>query len=653
MAEPWVSIYSFLRMGGAPPADWSETIETALNTLLNLGATTQKLPPPVPMSAENEVSATLYFPPGRYRITRPILILRRQGDEYLPASIELLGDATRGTCLIADFNDRPAILIQGGRAVRLSRLVIQGKNNWTSYRDPASASNHYLDSTYVVGGCRYYAESPHAGVCIDPFTATPLDFERWIPGMGDYYQGSPLSSTGVIIEDCSIRDFVVGISLCPAGTRTGPPPSAPDIPLSVRNTDIESVDTCIALGRSWLRGATIFSGSLRAARVAINTVDYGGQAQPGDCPSVFGASISEVKYVLRTVSSGHDAILSGLTVDNCLGLGQMDGSSDEGAPPDALLFKGCTFRFSSPHRDASPAIGAHLFNFARASFVGSTLTTMASDAAPLIFHNQGTLCFVNCHIGGERPDLGPSFWITGRPEQASFVDCWTLALPAKWEAPIKTPLSDLIRVPHFFAPRHLRTQILPGTLFAALEPGNQPALGWVSGALRRAPLGRITLTVHGDGTATAAGLGLSNVYPGDLIVTDSLIAGAMPSSHGAPLALGKVDYALDQAALLRYVPYQVPSGNYFVYNVHHPRVHAPTRGSLVRGRKEIFDIETPIPLNQSWAIGHKIQGWGIAPGTYIADVGVDTITMSQSALEDGVNILLDDAEVYEVETTPI
>jgi hypothetical protein len=119
------------------------------------------------------------------------------------------------------------------------------------------------------------------------------------------------------------------------------------------------------------------------------------------------------------------------------------------------------------------------------------------------------------------------------------------------------------------------------------------------------------------------------------------------------LALGKVDYALDQAALLQYVPHQITSGDYFVYSVHHSRVHAPTRGSLVRGRKEIFDIETPVPLDQSWAIGHKIKGWGIAPGTYIAGIGGDTLTMSQNALEDGVGIPLYDAEVYEVETTPI
>lgn len=561
---PWFDVTNFACPGMLADGmtDWTDVIQTAINFILTLPAITRDLvgrgfPAPPPYDASYDVSGTLYFPPGRYLITRSLKILLRvvngqlpsppgipmcplppsddeddEGDRsnarYAPCSIELLGDATGNTTagteqlpgvavIVASFSDRPALVIQGAQAVRIKNLIFEGKNDWTAKADPTRVATHLADNPYVVAGCRQVPTSPYAGICIDPFYRTALPLPGY-PHLSAYYCDG-LPSGGVIIENCAIRSFVVGICLRP-NVLVDPPTARGEVALTVRDSSIYATKVALSVGQGTSRSVLLFAVSIAAAECAVNSMDYGYTKLGGaDCPSLFGGDVTDVKYVFKLSNSGNNAVVSGLTLVRCLSLGQLGAPRTLGEPEsrfgsavvDQLVFKGCHFRFSSPNFESQPSIDAQLFNFARALFSACTFTTMEADRAPVVLHNQGDLTFVNCHFGGEDADLGPSFWITGAQSRASFSGC-SLSERRTEAGPVRrTSFGNQVQVPSFLSDDYLLAQALPGSFYlptAVDEPADSEAtpavrrsLRWVSGVYPTVPLGSLPVQVRGNGSA--------------------------------------------------------------------------------------------------------------------------------------------------------
>jgi hypothetical protein len=94
-----------------------------------------------------DVVGTLYLPPpGRYKIDSPLEISniieqevltssgRRIKREFAFRSIVIIeasagGNALHGSSIVTSYDNKPAIIIQGGRQVRLKNLAITGLNN--------------------------------------------------------------------------------------------------------------------------------------------------------------------------------------------------------------------------------------------------------------------------------------------------------------------------------------------------------------------------------------------------------------------------------------------------------------------------------------------------------------------------------------------
>jgi hypothetical protein len=208
-----INVKWFGARGDGQSDDWSY-IQKAINYILDNSAAVR----------------TLYFPPGRYVISRPLLIARFSGNSYKQASINLVGPANSKTisagsaALAPNFNNTFAIGIQLGKGVLIKDLVITGRftfpDKLNAIQVDTLAFNEWTD-----GSSRDNRFSPYSGIVIDPFSDSAVyeNKEDMYPGLHPYYcpKLGRGGSTAVQVVGCSIKNFVVGVMVTPSNQQNG------------------------------------------------------------------------------------------------------------------------------------------------------------------------------------------------------------------------------------------------------------------------------------------------------------------------------------------------------------------------------------------------------------------------------------------------
>jgi len=166
-------------------------------------------------------SIAVYIPPGTYKITKPLIAAKWNSfyNRYDQCTVRIYGDDlmwSQGICIIKPtFKDGFALGLHLNKGSVVSGLFFDGMyrapniSNDSLYRSPIT----YGDST-----CRDTRFSPYSGIVIDPFRHN-LPADGGYPQLTSWYRGSTAvsGSTGVRIEDCTIRNFTVSIILSPNG----------------------------------------------------------------------------------------------------------------------------------------------------------------------------------------------------------------------------------------------------------------------------------------------------------------------------------------------------------------------------------------------------------------------------------------------------
>ena len=207
--------------------------------------------------------AKLFVPAGVYKLTESLRVYRLMFSAdgphsagrasgpnldrrvFAPCQIEVMGERSaygiqgNDTVLVATFNDRPAIVIQGASGAVLSRISVEGLNDYPLTGDPEELLD---DATFVVAGCRdgnnrfparagNANHSPYAAVVIDPYGTGGPPADGGYPGHEDDYFRNGLASTGVTLEQCNFYRFVVACwsrpREAPGGPRGSPSATAP------------------------------------------------------------------------------------------------------------------------------------------------------------------------------------------------------------------------------------------------------------------------------------------------------------------------------------------------------------------------------------------------------------------------------------------
>ncbi|HEV2479873.1 MAG TPA: glycosyl hydrolase family 28-related protein [Puia sp.] len=203
----------FGAMGNGSTDDWY-AIQKGIDYILNLSS----------------ASRTLYFPPGNYKISRPLLIARPSGHTYLQSSIDLVGPANAkdlgmgAANIFPAFNNTFAIGIQSGKGVLIKDLSIRGRFTFPNRLRPVQIDTLSFDQ-WTDGATRDNQRSPYSGIVIDPFsdsTVYPSPSDMY-PGLHAYYltylgRGA---STAVQIIGCSIVNFIVGVMITPSNQQNG------------------------------------------------------------------------------------------------------------------------------------------------------------------------------------------------------------------------------------------------------------------------------------------------------------------------------------------------------------------------------------------------------------------------------------------------
>lgn len=612
--------------------------------------------------------ARLFIPAGVYLLTDSLRVYRLvwspdahgRGPSapfdrrvFAPFSLEIMGERSaygisgNDTVLAATFADRPAIVIQGGAGVTMSRVAVEGMNDYLLEDGDALALLD--DRTFVATLCRdgdnrrpasrdNAVHSPYAAVVIDPYGAGGPPADGGYPGHEEDYWRNGLASTAVMLEQCALARFVVGVLISPSGATRG----GGDVSVSVSDCTFERHKVAVAVCQGTSEAVVLRNVRSTGSLFFVSTCSYGDGAPSAEAPSIRGAAVSATKYLLHVNAPDRSVIVEGLSAAQALGLGFVE--SAYGADQPTLTFVGCTFDLVQ----TSPAVDTHLASSASVRFVGCSFTS-SDPALPIRFCNAGPLSFASCAFlnagtdgaGLYAPDPSEVCFVGFESlEKVTFEDCnvGDRSLPSQ--------IMVLDRVHRASRISSLnRTYVLPGSLIIAADTSAAPME--VSAETREISLAGVTLSrdPRAPGECTFTAPDPSVLKPGDLVFAAR--GGFVPEHYGTPRrsrgVCGVVKSILGATVRLASVVKSLPEGRHDLSVRYFPRLHLPSTGTTTAGSDVIHDVTNA----RTWRLHDRISGAGIPEGAYIVDPvhpGATRIRISKRATTSG-NARLYDADV--------
>lgn len=613
--------------------------------------------------------AKLFIPAGVYKLTDTLRVYRLAHSPdacaalgrvpaapsdrrlFAPFALEIMGEkgaygiVGNDTVLLASFADRPALVIQGGAGVTISRVALEGLNDYLLEDGDTVALLD--DRTFVSALCRDGDNrlpaapdnaicSPYAGVVIDPYGASGLPADGGYPGHEDDYHRNGLPSSGVTLEQCAIGRFVVGVLVSPSGTSTH------SEGITISDCAFERHKVAVAICQGTSRDVVLRNVRSEGSLFFVSTCSYGDGSPSAEAPQIRGAVVASTKYVFNVNAPDASVVVEGLSCGQTLGLGFIE--SAYGAEQPALTFVGCNFDLAQ----TSPAIDTHLASTAGVRFVGSSFTS-SDRALPIRFCNGGPLAFSSCAFldsgvdagGYHAPDPSDVCFVGFESlEKVTFEDCnvGDRSLPSQ--------IMVLDRVHRTSRISSLnRTYVLPGSLIIAADQSATPLE--VSAEAKHLPLAGVVLArnpaVPGEVCFTAPDP--SVLKPGDLVFAAA--PGYVPEHYGTPRrsrgVCGVIKSISGATVRLTSVVKSLPEGRQDLSVKFFPRLHLPSTGTLTAGS----DVITDVTNARTWRQHDRISGHGVPEGAYVVDPvhpGATRLRISKSARLSG-NTRLYDADL--------
>jgi hypothetical protein len=395
-----VSVKDFGAVGDGV-ADDTAAIQAAIDWVLykNLPASSVFAVPPG--------IGAVYLPGGRYRITDTIHL----GYGFMFQGIRFYGDGSvvanftpdKGTVIVADFNDRPAIAVSGGRGTSISDMGIFGKNwNWILNNNLGSFAPpliddldpaNWVDPSFPASASSRYA--PYCGIAVDPYAGPrpavsypDVNFPSWLNYTTQYNKAFSDHTT---MSRVDIQGFVVAIAIQPSDADG--------------NGDYTRVLDCriqrnaygISVGQTQSRDIAVSDVQFLHFYSAINTGLNGRQSgMPAfdirNCSFNFGIQAAKVNLIF-----GHGIAFQTCYAETLYRIGDFNvggGSSDTTYP---VGFYDCQFRFDSHFLRGMPQSIITVDN-APVTFIGCSFYSGLSPA-PNFFVFQTSAAqtaFINC-----------------------------------------------------------------------------------------------------------------------------------------------------------------------------------------------------------------------------------------------------------------
>jgi hypothetical protein len=239
----------------------------------------------------------LYIPAGNYYLKKGLVVAPKAGAGFV-TSFEIEGatttyDGPRQTVLTIANNNSFGIGLQFCKGARIKNLFLAGQNDLTTLNNYDILEN---PNTNWTNGCRNNTVSPHAGIVVDPFFnyIANSDPEKYPDFIDLYPSATEFSggSTDVIVDNCRIEKFVVGISFSPHDA-----PQNGDA-MAVNNSWIKFCKSAISIGQSQNR--SVYVNNLKVwlgVETVFDSSQYGDGR--GDNVEVDGLDVVGVRYLTR------------------------------------------------------------------------------------------------------------------------------------------------------------------------------------------------------------------------------------------------------------------------------------------------------------------------------------------------------------------
>jgi hypothetical protein len=357
------------------------------------------------------------IPAGRY-ICRETLILAKPNREgYSFFSLILRGKSTfagaDGTGTILDFSNMNSgfgIGVQAGKGVQIIGIKLIGAFN---YKFPGAYTFYNTRmKDFSDGKCRDSQYSPYFALVIDPF-GPKIPGDGGYPGLSSWYKGKRSGSTGTVIENCFLTNWVGGIITSPNGLTQNAEMTIADkiqfanMKICVagcqdqekmnRVSNVECwgvVHTCFTTG---LYGAgSVGNWYLDHWNIAGYTQEIVYNNQQGYFPSyfsdIFAESIARIGFIASingTTFSNSSINFADYTEAGSYTADQISGYG--------VTFIGCQLRMYGTAKPITIAtgVGSNNIHFRDCSF----------EAVPIYpqSYPYGTSDFSNCYVGGSSP----------------------------------------------------------------------------------------------------------------------------------------------------------------------------------------------------------------------------------------------------------
>jgi len=586
----------------------------------------------------------LFVNVGTYKISSPLIVGSWSGTFWSYSSIEIEGEKfgfeantalTKMAQIVPTFNNTFAIGIQNGRGVKISNIYVLGKNIFSPNLNPGT-SDLMTNSTYVTAGCRDSRYSPYAGIVVDPFgTSVPSD--GGYPGLSSYYVASAAETSSCEFNGLVVNGFVVGICLSPNGITT----NASE--MSFSNNFIIQNKVGFSIGQTQSRNIWWFGGTNAISLYGFDGNTYG--SQTGFAPYIYGCNMSG-KYLFNINGRyGQSNFIQGVHAEAFASIGFCGVSQVSARAP--VNFVNCDFSFwkySGIYADL------HLLAYTNVKFDNCSFFAGATGFnSPYRFASQ-TYCdiiFDNCDFGeslynefklGASKTGNTSFVMTEVYFRNSHFD----DIGSRTNVDSSQPLSQKI---YAISSQYLDKAVMP--ISSEINFNNDTTgTKYISGGgdgNYQVSLGSIAITVASNGTATFTAPNGNLINTGDLIytTTSTTVQNGVGTLSVPNLCLGSVSSVVGNAITISGVPQSVASGTYSLNTQWWPRYHSATTGTT-NTSTSITSVSNP----SAWAIGNKILGSGIVPGTYITNIVGSTFTLSQATTSSAAGVRLYDSNIY-------
>jgi hypothetical protein len=364
-----------------------------------------------PLPGNVSVIPSVFIPAGNYRITDTIHL----GYGIAFASVHLRGDGRKyrgeprfgGTAIIADFNDRPAIAIQGGRDSSVQALTIVGKNyDWVRNNKLGSAEipliddlveANWVDSSFPASASSRYA--PYCAIAIDPYSGPrpavsypDVNYPSW-SGVTTQYNKNP--SADITLRDIEISGFVVGVAIQPCDFDT-----TGDF-VKIDTAGIEACQYVLSIGQSQSRDVLMNNCKCQFNYCGVTTGKHG--QQNGD-PSIdirntsfnFGIMCA----FIPTMQNGSNVAFRNVYSEAIYMIGDFSGGG--GNLTSSVGFDECEFAFDLWYIGRGIPASPYLNLFGATTFSGCRFNLFQPSGQPprmVLFNCNATkTAFVNCQL---------------------------------------------------------------------------------------------------------------------------------------------------------------------------------------------------------------------------------------------------------------